>query len=68
MSHFKYNTNYLTNAFNRVYNKHMIRKQIHITENQKSKLEELSKETGYKEAEIMRRALEEGLKIIERGL
>jgi len=46
----------------------MIRKNIHITELQKERLEILAKSTGFKEAELMRLALEEGLKIIERRL
>jgi len=49
-----------------LYNKHMIRKQFHITDWQKEVLEIMAKNTGLKAAEILRRALTLGLKILQK--
>jgi hypothetical protein len=44
----------------------MIRKQVHITDWQKEVLEIMAKNTGLKAAEILRRALTLGLKILQK--
>lgn len=45
----------------------MIRANFHITEKQSEKLRELSEQTGMKQAEHVRRALDAYFKSLERG-